>query len=836
MWRDVLVRSAGFPASRVLALATGEAVRELDRLAQLETHVRDARAHAMALAEACDLAVRGRLLRALRNGATLTAVQLPPEAAALRASLDALESAAREYRDGRAICDGVLAQARRRTSQVVREVASDPRFREAIAWQNRTAIRTCLDVVLRRSDEVSNSRARQHDRLIASYLQRYCVKNDTIGFFGPIGWGRIVRTAERPIVARSGTSLVARRTVFFEHWGIDALAQQLAADPSVRVYLPPRRSPTIRLVGATLHHSLGRTTPLPPTIARLLELCDGVRSARAIAQQLTREASDDLASDAEVYELLEQLADKGLIVWTLDVPAQARHPDRELRAALEALEDPEVAAPLLARVAELQDLRDAVARAAGDAAAVDHALSTLEDAFTQQTARAPQRGAGTMYAGRALVFEDCVRALDLTIDPDVFRPVEDALALVFASCRWFTFAIAERYRQTLLHAHRELQRATGSKTVDFIQFLHAASEHFTESDRTAPPLVAEAVRELQERWTRVLRHDEARSAHRLDLASAELAPAVADVFASPHPGWPGARHHAPDLLIAASDLDAIARGELTVVLGEIHPAYVTLSFAAPLHADPDALVAAMLADRPGRGISPVVARHLANRMNIAWGRPRDLDLEFGTGRSFRPREQVIAASELVCEEVQGRLQIRSRDGRHVFELEELFDVQLSHFSSGHFRPFPAVAHLPRITIDGLVIARETWTFEASELDFASIRDPVDRLTAVRRWARAHDLPRFVFYRVPGEIKPFFLDLESITYMEQLAHVARGASQLVVSEMLPAIDQAWLPDAEGARYTCELRMVAVDPEPWQPTQQVTRDRGPGAVETPDPSSD
>jgi len=28
-------------------------------------------------------------------------------------------------------------------------------------------------------------------------------------------------------------------------------------------------------------------------------------------------------------------------------------------------------------------------------------------------------------------------------------------------------------------------------------------------------------------------------------------------------------------------------------------------------------------------------------------------------------------------------------------------------------------------------------------------------------------------------------------------------------MLPAPDQTWLPDAEGNRYTSELRMVAVD---------------------------
>ena len=31
-------------------------------------------------------------------------------------------------------------------------------------------------------------------------------------------------------------------------------------------------------------------------------------------------------------------------------------------------------------------------------------------------------------------------------------------------------------------------------------------------------------------------------------------------------------------------------------------------------------------------------------------------------------------------------------------------------------------------------------------------------------------------------------------------------------LLPALDQLWLPDAEGRTYTSELRMVAVDTKP------------------------
>ena len=36
------------------------------------------------------------------------------------------------------------------------------------------------------------------------------------------------------------------------------------------------------------------------------------------------------------------------------------------------------------------------------------------------------------------------------------------------------------------------------------------------------------------------------------------------------------------------------------------------------------------------------------------------------------------------------------------------------------------------------------------------------------------------------------------------------SEFVVSEMLPTPDQLWLQNAQGERYTSELRIVAVDP--------------------------
>src|SRR5205807_10374873 len=75
-----------------------------------------------------------------------------------------------------------------RMAQALAEIARTDRFREALLWQNRRAFHTGVEDVLRhRPEDARDSRYRQNELLVASYIQRYSVKNDTIGFFGPVG-------------------------------------------------------------------------------------------------------------------------------------------------------------------------------------------------------------------------------------------------------------------------------------------------------------------------------------------------------------------------------------------------------------------------------------------------------------------------------------------------------------------------------------------------------------------------------------------------------------------------------------------------------------------------
>ena len=116
----------------------------------------------------------------------------------------------------------------------------------------------------------------------------------------------------------------------------------------------------------------------------------------------------------------------------------------------------------------------------------------------------------------------------------------------------------------------------------------------------------------------------------------------------------------------------------------------------------------------------------------------------------------------------------------------------------------------------MVICREAWTFAAGEISFAREKEGSDRFLSARRWARAQGLPRFVFAKVPVEVKPFYVDFSSPVYVDILAKMVRRTvehnsvnANISFSEMVPDTAHTWLPDAEGQHYTSELRVVAVD---------------------------
>jgi hypothetical protein len=176
----------------------------------------------------------------------------------------------------------------------LREVAADPAFREAVTWQNPAVVANSLDKVLK-DGPVKPSKLRRRQESIAIYWQRYCAKNDTIGFFGPLAWGRVSDDAPR-LRARVG-ELIRECEVRFEAWGIQALAETI--DPSMRVPTGMRPERDLRMLleehpeAAVRERGLVLLDQVVAALARI-EACRGedLRAALADLDQLFTELTE----------------------------------------------------------------------------------------------------------------------------------------------------------------------------------------------------------------------------------------------------------------------------------------------------------------------------------------------------------------------------------------------------------------------------------------------------------------------------------------------------------------------------------------------------------------
>lgn len=826
VWRWVCLRGAGFPAATVLDLSSPESAAAADALGDAEARVEQSRRDLMATLESAlenapppereplREAVRC-VRRRLKKGKVPEAADAGGEA---REALERLREAAARVEPARSHFMQTYEAEVARVSGTIGEMAEDERFREAVLWQSRNAYHTGIRPLLKRAageGRKRNSQRRQHEELFASYLQRYCVKNDTVGFFGPVGWARFV-PAGPAVRVRAGEALLATRNVYFESWCIDTLAEEVVAeDRTILRWAAPRLAPMFYLEGQTLKVLFDKPLPLSAAQAALIRACDGRRAASEIARELVGEHGRELRGEADVYRLLDYLRAKRIIYWTFEVPFTT-YPENSLRRLLNGVEDEKLRDGALRKLDLLVEARDEVAEARGDPDRFDEALGNLQATFTGVTGQASSRAAGKMYAGRALVYEDCRRDIEVEVGPEMLESIGTPLSLLLTSARWLTYRVAVACRSAVRKIYAELAQAAGAQGVDSFKFLLAAQRDllYAHSGQMGTLLSS-----FHERWARALELPE--GARQVCRTSESLRDRVEELFDAPAPGWRAARYHSPDLMLVASGEEAIRRGDYELVMGELHVAVNTVGLSLFLEQHP---AKQELLDSAGLDIPepriivapPKYGSGLSGRNHMALILPKDFRLEFSVSSDKVEKGRALPVGSLSVEKKGDDIVVRSRDGRHEFDIVEVLADALTNQVFNTFKLLRPSGHTPRVKIDRLTVSRESWLLPASGMEFAYEKSGAGRFAGARRWARAAGVPRFVFMKSPVEVKPVYVDLDSPIYVDLFAKIIRRTQEgncvnknILVSEMLPRLDQTWLPDREGRLYTSELRIVAVD---------------------------
>lgn len=715
----------------------------------------------------------------------------------------------------------LFAAETERLSTVIQEIATEPRFQFALCWQNHKLVDEAIVPMLRHAERRAprNSKRRQREELVANYWQRYCLKNDTVGFFGPVGWGAIDPAFPGTKIT-AGPDLIASSELFFEAWTVDALADVIAGEPGLTDWIAPRLLPFVRLEGDQIIRPAGAPIELSATEVAVIRRANGLIPAGQIADEVSVELAGACSRD-QALEVLSGLRRRRVLTWKLQLPL-APHPEADLRQFLMSVGDDRLAAGGLAKLDRLEAARDAVGAAAAgpDPAEFAQSLRTLDELFVELTGASPSRNGGKAYGGRTLVYHDARRDIDFTLGADFLAALEP-MDLLLRAARWLTYS----FRQALdveFGAIAERLAGPDGKPVSLASFWF---ECLSLLHKSARQIADQLQRELQRRWADILRCPSGESRVRRSLADVREAATMA--FDAPDSGWPGGRYASPDILIAAPDQEAIKRGEFELVIGEMHLALASLRHYCFVlqHPAPEELFACLAGDAPGPRLVPVAPKEDSGRLTLrtqpALTRDEDYLVAFFDQPIDAARPRLLRAADLTVTPTATGLRVIVGEGLS-FDVADVFSEMLTNVIMDKFSIFPEQQHLPRVSIDRMVISRETWRLPAECLTFAAVPDEADRFAAARAWLRGVGLPTQVFVKVPGEIKPFFVDFDSPPYVSLLAKAARrlqagqaekgpaAASPIIqISEMLPAMSDLWVTDGAGHRYTSEVRIVAVD---------------------------
>jgi len=671
---------------------------------------------------------------------------------------------------------------------------AQPDVAEAIFISNPEAAQR-IDALIAERYAPYDSRKKQKIRLGWSYAQRFCTKNDTCSFFGPIAWGRFSDSQDSVSIVHPPGSWLSQRKTFFESWVMQRIVTRINSECPL-----PKRLPLMLNAGCYLHHDV-LYYPLEKTrrlTGRTLAVLQKLNESGAVINE--EQLSQKLNFDS--HPLIQHLIDAGIVQRGFQLSPRDPEALEQLRHKMVAFHLP---VDFVARWSDcfhrLMASREAYSR--GDITQRQQALLTINQTLNQ-AGISLARESGKMYIGRYPLYEDCARASRVIFSRELQQHINNDFAPLMYLYRWLTRATAFLLHQEWLSVFQGcLQKVSSGDSVSLLLFLQALQPQQSSIQQQVYQRVLTMLEKAwQPLFTSSQQEELVLEPHQIEQVMTTLeqqCPAVVDFEVL------GDSFHSPDFMLAAASLDALNQGEYQLVIGETHPAVHTLSqpVAAPFSpylAEIEQEVArlfgrerVMLADSP----------ESYQRSHIDWpliDHYSQLILPSGGGCVTPDKRYAVGRARVRCE--KNRLTVLDIAG--VFQ-EDLLCVngtplhQLLFHLAGDIIPR---SEPRRIRFNRTIYKRRSWTF-GSESWPVALPDEFDTFIQWQSWRQSHDLPLRVFIKCDSEPKPLFVDFDNPLSLDALMTALKKAKVSLVSEMLPAPEALWFNDARG-RVCCEVR--------------------------------
>ncbi|GEM_PF-1862757 len=683
----------------------------------------------------------------------------------------------------------------------LRQTASLPDIQEAIFLSNPD-VYFSLQRYLAADPRLYTSAMRKFERRLISYIQRFCAKNETNSFFGPINYGELNPDQRKEIQITQSLPTLRERKAFPCQWMIETLARAIASERSIQPYLKPRRGTLcfIQDNQRLVFPATGQTILLEPEESVLFSHADGKRTVADLAALL----NEDWATTWQRLKRLEAL--KAIVLQIL-IPGNLSDPLAYLQNWLLNLpSSSQTYNRWHFTLGALQKLVDTFGNA--DLPQRIETLKQIERIFSAACGELPQRTKGAMYVDRTFLFEECLGNVEqCTIGGTLVHKLINDLQPILDI--WYAYGQVQLQRDQHI-AYQIWKRlyasGGGSRTgVPFLAYLQAAHRcQFQDSSLHSDRLDAFLceIRNLVRSRS---------DGHVACLQSADF----------PSLPFPATQDHRAytsfDIMIAASSRSSLQAGDYQIVIGESHsqPLLHVFPTAYFMSASAKSLLNRALHESiAATNVEPVAAQMMVIRKNKIFSDIlSDAQIEL---RPFYPDTRAIPLASIRIREVEGTLQLWAEDRylrlyTPLKRWEGNFDP-LAPFAFPYVQSPPIYIddHTPRIEINGIICQRERWSLSVDCLKQAKTRG-FDLFLNAWRWKERHGLPLEVFVQVPGEPKPIYIDFSNYFLVELLCHFAEQCEHLVFTEMLPHSCQLWLDEGKG-HHSCEFRMFALHLKP------------------------
>lgn len=802
----LVVRCAGFPIEPLLALSFDDSARAIDAVTALDRKLKVLTQQLAERFRACvnDARAGGDAagLQALSKARRTVAMGRLDEAQALCAHLgsDTLQSGLLQYRAAVEQSQQLIAQARvvferelAAKRQALWATSRDPCIQEALFISNPDAYERTLGPYLAGAAPAAarSGKARKLERRLITYLQRFCAKNDTASFFGPMNYGFLGHHESAPLICLRLSGKMRERRPYCSFWMVAELARVMADDPAIRPLLVPNLHPMWSLHDTSLRRVYGGAeVPLAQATADLLAKLDGRTSVQALRQADAHPASFNAR--------LSRLIEKGVVRLEIPVPSTIFDPMRFLVEFVEALPPSlpqrrlwlDRLQPFLDWMAQLQQ---------ADLAQRQRISAQVEQRFTQLTGQTARRLAGMTYADRTPFYEECEGTIERLSFSDAFvRELNRRLSLSLELSGCYGQLLARHYQRVARRAFRKIagdrDRLLYGEFISGLEALEARGEL---------DMADAELEDFHQHFRALIEAHADQPVVRLERR--DLAPLLVDDAKQ-------GLHISPDLMFDAPSLDAIGRGNYRLVLGEVHQflAMWGSQLLFDRHASEVRQETLSLLERlPNyQGLATILHTRMHKGLLHESFPGRWIQL---LGWPAADAKQVVALRDLEVVERGQALELVSVPNGQRVAIYNSGDNKLHLWAFAVPRvmtiPVQLPNHTPRIEIGDTVYQRERWRLAGDQLPrYDAADDEFTIFLKIRRMQQRHRLPRFVFYRIASEKKPLFLDFDNHLLVELFHSSLADNTEVVFSEMMPAPDGLWMRDDEG-RYCIEMRGTA-----------------------------